>query len=91
MNKFQIIYIYIIIINLLSFMLYGIDKLKAKTNSYRIPERILILFTTLGGFIGSSLAMILFKHKLYKPKFINTAILASVLYLSFVGYFVFNL
>ena len=62
--------IYLIIgINLLSFILMGIDKLKAIKNTYRISENTLLLISILGGGIGTLSGMILFHHKTKKLKF----------------------
>ena len=62
--------IYLIIgINLLSFILMGIDKLKAIKNNYRISENTLLLISIIGGGIGTLIGMILFHHKTKKLKF----------------------
>lgn len=61
---------YLIIINILSFILYGIDKLKAIKKKERISEKTLILIGILGGSIGSLIGMNLFRHKTKKLKFI---------------------
>ena len=61
--------IYLVLINILSFILFGIDKYKAIKNKYRISENTLIGLSTIGGSIGSLLGMILFKHKTKKLKF----------------------
>lgn len=60
---------YLIIINILSFILYGIDKLKAIKKKERISEKALILIGILGGSIGSLIGMNLFRHKTKKLKF----------------------
>lgn len=67
MNKYLLIYI--ISINILSFLLFGIDKYKAIKNKYRIPEKVLLLISLFGGSIGSILGMIIFHHKTKKIKF----------------------
>ena len=50
-------------ISLITFCLYGADKSKAKRGAWRIPEKTLLLFSFLGGAVGGSLAMSLFRHK----------------------------
>ena len=57
-----------ILINLIVFFLYGIDKWKAIHHKWRIPEAHLILAGVFGIF-GSVLGMLLFRHKIRKPKF----------------------
>ena len=51
-------YIYLIIINVISFILYGLDKYKAIHNLWRIPELLLISISFIGGGIGSIIGMI---------------------------------
>lgn len=89
MTILKIVYIYFIIINFISFMIYGIDKYKATKNKYRIPELTLLLTTILGGFIGSAFSMILFKHKLSKKYFIITIIISFILYVLLLGFYIF--
>lgn len=50
-------------ISFITFCLYGADKSKAKRHAWRIPEKTLLLCSFLGGAIGGSLAMSLFRHK----------------------------
>ena len=56
-------------VNVFSFVLYGIDKLRAKRGLWRIPESALILSVILGGGIGGYLGMRVFHHKTRKPLF----------------------
>lgn len=62
---------YLIGINILTYLLYGIDKAKASKNAWRIPEKYLFLFTFLGGSLGAILAMKQFHHKTKKSEFKN--------------------
>ena len=62
---------YIITINTISFLTYGFDKYAAIKNKQRIPEKVLILLSIVGGSIGSILGMIIFHHKTKKIKFIT--------------------
>lgn len=61
--------IYLIIINLVSFILYGLDKRFSKLKKWRISERGLFLLSLFGGGVGSLIGMILFRHKTKKIKF----------------------
>ncbi len=90
-NIVKIIYIYFILANLFTFLIFGIDKYKAIKNKYRIPESFLLTFVVLSGFLGAALGMILFKHKLSKKKFIVITIFSSLFYLLLIGIFIFNL
>ena len=69
MSITQIIIIYLIIINIIGFLVMGIDKHKAKMGNRRIPENTLFLFTVLGGGIGTISGMYVFRHKTKKLKF----------------------
>ena len=66
---YKIAAVYIVLINIMAFIVYGIDKAKAKQNKWRIPEKVLIIFAILCGSIGAILGMIVFHHKTRKPKF----------------------
>lgn len=77
---------YLIIINILSFVLYGIDKLKAIKRKERISERTLILIGILGGSIGSLIGMNLFRHKTKKLKFIISLPLILIIHIIVVIY-----
>lgn len=45
------------------YILMGTDKLRAKKQKRRIPEKVLFLFAILGGAFGGALAMYGFRHK----------------------------
>ena len=47
----------------LAFLLFGIDKLRAKRRAWRIRESVLLGITLLGGSAGALLGMSLFRHK----------------------------
>ena len=53
----NIIYIYLLLINILTFVIFGIDKLRAIFNKHRIKEAKLFYLCFLGGSIGSLLAI----------------------------------
>ncbi|MGN0594233.1 MAG: DUF1294 domain-containing protein, partial [Hominimerdicola sp.] len=57
------IFIYLVIINLLTFSLYGADKAKAKARLWRIPEKTLLILGIAGGFLGGLVGMKFFHHK----------------------------
>ena len=60
---------YVALVNLMSFLMFGIDKSKARRNAYRISEFALMLVSALGGAVGSCAGMVVFKHKLSKQRF----------------------
>ena len=60
---------YLVIINLIAFTLYGIDKKRAIRKEYRISERVLLWMARLGGCIGCWLGIKVFRHKTKHAKF----------------------
>ena len=69
MTTKQIIIIYLIVINVVTFFLYGIDKWKAKRSKWRIPEATLLGLAVIGGSIGAWLGMKVWHHKTQHKKF----------------------
>lgn len=61
--------IYLIGINVLTFLIYGADKWKARRGKWRIPEETLIWLAIVGGSVGALLGMHLFRHKTKHKKF----------------------
>lgn len=55
--------LYLLLINAAAFLLMLVDKLKARKNRWRIPERTLFGSALLGGSIGALLGMYTFRHK----------------------------
>ena len=55
--------IYIIVINLIGFLMMLIDKNKAKKGSYRISEKAIFVTALLLGGIGVYVGMYKFRHK----------------------------
>ena len=54
---------YLILLSLITFILYYADKKKAEKKKWRIPEKVLLLCSFLGGAFGGYPAMLLFRHK----------------------------
>ena len=69
MSFIQIAVIYLIVINILGFLVMGLDKHKAKMADRRIPENTLFMLTILGGGVGTIAGMYVFHHKTKKMKF----------------------
>ena len=64
-----IIVFYLVILNVLTFLLYGIDKWKAKRSRWRIPESVLLGMAAVGGSVGAWLGMHVWYHKTQHKKF----------------------
>ena len=58
-----------LILNIVAFALYGIDKFKAKRGSWRRPEAVLFGIAVPGGTIGAIAGMFCFRHKTRKDLF----------------------
>ena len=58
-----------LLINIITFLAYGLDKLKAVKNWWRIPEWVLLGLAVAGGAVGAYLGMLVFRHKTLKPLF----------------------
>ena len=74
----NMLFYYLIVINVVTFTVYGIDKLKAKQGSWRISEATLLILAVIGGSIGALLGMKVWHHK---TPFLNgiPAITSSIL------------
>ena len=60
---------YFVCVNVLTFLVYGIDKWKARQGKWRISEATLLLFAVSGGSIGAWLGMRVWRHKTMHKKF----------------------
>lgn len=65
----KILIIYVAFISVITFFVFGIDKLKAIKDKWRIPEKALFLLSIIGGSVGGLLGMYIFRHKTQKPAF----------------------
>lgn len=82
------LYIWLIIINIITFAVFGIDKKKAIDGKFRISESALFLLSILGGSLGGFIAMHTFHHKTKKWYFkfgIPLILIAQVLLIIFIA------
>ena len=82
------LYIWLIIINIITFVVFGIDKKKAIDGKFRISELTLFLLSILGGSLGGLAAMYTFHHKTKKWYFkfgIPLILIAQVLLIIFIA------
>lgn len=86
MRTLLVIYIvYILVVSLVSFILYGYDKKLAVKNKPRIKEKYLLESAILGGGIGAFLGRIVFRHKTNKLYFTITIILSVICNVALLG------
>ena len=59
---------YLLIVNVLAFIIYGFDKYQARKAGRRIPEATLLIWAGIGGSIGAWMGMKLWHHKTLHKK-----------------------
>ena len=64
----KILLVYLLLVNVIAFIMYGADKQKAKHDKWRIPEATLILWAVIGGSFGALAGMMVLHHKTKKPR-----------------------
>ena len=77
---------YLIVINVVTFLVYGIDKWKAKQGSWRISEVSLLILAVIGGCIGALLGMKIWHHKTMHKKFKFGLPLILIIQIILIGY-----
>jgi uncharacterized membrane protein YsdA (DUF1294 family) len=70
------------------FILYGYDKYQAKRGGFRVPELVLHALAIAGGFIGGWLGRIVFHHKTRKVEFTIVLVVATLLNLLLIGWWI---
>lgn len=86
----KIILIYLLIINAAGFLVMTIDKLYAKKNMWRIPEKTLLGVASIGGSIGVLISMYLVRHKTKHMKFVIGVPAILAVQIGLVLYFIFR-
>ena len=84
----QNIIIYFIIMNIFGFFIMWLDKRKAKKGAWRIPEKTLFIITALGGGIGTTAGMYVFRHKTQKIQFVIGFPFITILEIITIIYFI---
>lgn len=72
---------YAIVINFVAFAAFGIDKMLAEAQAWRISEANLLTLALVGGSPGAYAGRRLFRHKTRKQPFSNTLHIVAVLQL----------
>lgn len=65
----ELVSFYLLVINIISFILMYVDKKKAINHQWRISEHTLMMISLIGGSIGTILGMKIFRHKTKHVKF----------------------
>ena len=61
--------VYLAAVNIVTFAVFGRDKIKARWGGWRVPEKTLLLLAVLGGSVGAWIGMKVFRHKIRKGRF----------------------
>ena len=77
---------YLIVITIVTFLVYGIDKWKAKQGSWRISEASLLILAVIGGSIGALFGMKVWHHKTMHKKFKYGLPLILIIQIILIGY-----
>jgi len=77
---------YLLIMNLVTYISFGLDKKRAQKRSWRVPEKRLLGMAAIGGGVGGWLGMIVFHHKTQKWAFRILVPLFTVIQVGMVGY-----
>jgi len=80
---------YIGVMSLITFILYGVDKGKAKKGKWRISEKVLLLFPVFGGAIGGLLGMSIFRHKTKHWYFVLINVLFALIYIALLAFLLY--
>ena len=86
----HIVLIYLAVINVVTFFMYGIDKWKAKKSKWRIRETALLGLAVLGGSIGAWLGMQVWHHKTQHKKFKYGVPAIIIVQLALIVYFIIS-
>ena len=81
---------YLLAVNIATFLLYGIDKYKAKKSKWRISEATLLTMAAIGGSIGAWAGMRLWHHKTMHKKFKYGIPLIIIMQIALVVYLLTN-
>ena len=83
----EVLLVYLAVVNLITFIMFGVDKRAAIKGKQRTRESTLLFFAFIGGSVGALFAMKLFRHKTRKPKFTVTIPFMLILQIAAVLYF----
>jgi uncharacterized membrane protein YsdA (DUF1294 family) len=80
--------IWLVLISVITFFVYGYDKFQAKSGGWRVPEKVLHGLALAGGFMGGWIGRIVFHHKTRKPVFTLILAISTLLYIGITYFFI---
>jgi uncharacterized membrane protein YsdA (DUF1294 family) len=90
LTKWDVIWIWLGAINLVTFAAYGYDKNQAKSGGMRVPEVVLHGLAIAGGFLGGWLGRQYFRHKTQKPAFAWVLAASTIVWLGILYFIIFR-
>ena len=90
MTAMWILLIIYIVMSVIAFAAFGLDKYKAKTDRWRTKEKTLFLFAILGGGVGAFLGMQVFRHKTKHTQFVIGIPLIMIVQLILIGWIIWK-
>lgn len=82
--------IWILALSVIAFIMFAVDKKRAKGHKWRISEATLIFLSVIGGALGAFPAMLIFRHKIRKPLFIITVPAMTLIHIAIVLNFIYT-
>ena len=83
----QFLTVYFLIINIITFFFFGLDKMKSQINSRRVSEAKLYFLVFIGGSLGGLAGMKFFRHKTKKTSFQSVLIIILAIQIVALAYF----
>ena len=75
-------------ISLATLILYGVDKFRAMSGAWRVPEWVLLICSVLGGGLGGTFGMLIFNHKTRHWYFVVLNVLGVCMQLAAIIYLI---
>jgi uncharacterized membrane protein YsdA (DUF1294 family) len=86
----HIYWIWIAIISLVTFLVYGYDKARARKGQWRVPEKALHILALAGGFPGGWAGRAIFHHKTQKGFFTFVLAVSTLIHLAIWYWLIFR-
>lgn len=87
-SGWQVYIIWLAVVSVITFIMYGYDKVQARKGGWRVSEKTLHVLALVGGFPGGWIGRSVFRHKTRKGIFLFVLLVSTVIHLG-VGYWVF--
>ena len=90
LTGWQIYLVWLAAASIITFIFYGYDKIQAKRNGRRVPEKYLHWLALSGGFPGGWLGRSVFRHKTRKRIFLFVLVISTIIHLGLAGWLFFK-